>query len=212
MQPAEKPPAPKSRKRKSDAVDGDTAATTTTVTVGRRPAKKKQAAAAKKADDDGLGPFPDLSGVHLDGDEDMSVPVYDTCATVRSKITRALQRDGATKAAFLRALVRAAYPAAASAHKISSNLLSDFMSKKGPVAGNTSSVFYAACVYFEKLRVRDGRPKSITREEMELVWPGGFETRELLDRRSVIVSAGSDVAVNKFGKIVVVGRPMGFFF
>ncbi|KAK2055042.1 hypothetical protein LY76DRAFT_203222 [Colletotrichum caudatum] len=142
----------------------------------------------------------------------MSVPVYDTCDTVRFKIRRALRRPGVTKAAFLRALVRAAYPAG-STHKIASNLLDNFLAKKGPVAGNTSSVFYAAYVYFEKLRVRDRRPETELRDAMELEWPGGFETREQLDRRSYICAADTELAMNRFGKPVVLrrGRFGGYF-
>ncbi|KAK6217290.1 hypothetical protein QIS74_07404 [Colletotrichum tabaci] len=41
-----------------------------------------------------------------------------------------------------RKLVRAAYPSG-STHKIAYNSLSDFLKKKGPTSGNTSSVFYA---------------------------------------------------------------------
>ncbi|KAK2037914.1 hypothetical protein LZ31DRAFT_560028 [Colletotrichum somersetense] len=130
----------------------------------------------------------------------MSVAVYGTCDTVRSKIRRALRRPGVTKAA--------SYPAG-STHKIAPNLLDNFLAKKGLVAGNTSSVFYAAYVYFEKLRVRDGRPKTERREEMEFEWHGGFENREQLDRRSYIVAAGSEVAMNSFGKPVVL-HPGGF--
>ncbi|KAK2033240.1 hypothetical protein LX32DRAFT_725249 [Colletotrichum zoysiae] len=200
--PAEKPPAPRPRKRKSDV------AAAPTITPGP-PAKKKQAA-KRPNNPNGPDPLPDLSGVRLDDgdDEDMSVPVYDTCDTVRSKIRRALRRPGVTRAAFLRALVKAAYPPG-SAHKIAPNLLDNFLAKKGPVAGNTSSVFYAAYVYFEKLRVRDGRPKTGRREEMELEWPGGFETRELLDRRSYVVAAGSELAMSSFGKPVVLHRGGG---
>ncbi|WYZ41394.1 hypothetical protein EsH8_V_000289 [Colletotrichum jinshuiense] len=92
--PAAKPAAPKSRKRRSDA-DGDPAA----------PAPKKQAAAKKKDD-----PVPDLSGIHLDGDDDMTVPLFDTCDTVRTKIRAILKKDGVTKAAFLRRVYPQARP------------------------------------------------------------------------------------------------------
>ncbi|KAK1963971.1 hypothetical protein LY78DRAFT_659813 [Colletotrichum sublineola] len=184
----EKPPAPRSRKRKSDA-DADAAGPAT---------KKKQ---ATKKDDD---PLPDLSGIHLDGDEDMTVPVYDTCDDVRTKISALLRRPGVTKAAFLRAIVKAAYPAG-SDHKIAPNLLTNFLSKKGPSAGNTSSVFYAAYVFFEKLRVRDGKPKTKKREEMETQWPNGFETKELLGGGWVTAHVSERVGTDKFGKTVISG-------
>ncbi|GJC79619.1 hypothetical protein ColLi_02457 [Colletotrichum liriopes] len=188
--PAEKP-APKSRKRKSDAANGDADAD------AAGPAPKKQA--PKKKDD----PLPDLSVIHLDGDESMSIPVYDTCDTVRTKIRAFLKKDGVTKAAFLRALVKAAY-GADSAHKIAPNLLTNFMNKKGPAAGNTSSVFYAAYVFFEKLRIRDKKPKGRKREEMESEWPHGFETKEQLGG-PVLVHVSETVGMDKYGKTVILG-------
>ncbi|EFQ28964.1 uncharacterized protein GLRG_04108 [Colletotrichum graminicola M1.001] len=204
--PAGKPPASRSRKRKSDATDGDAGAAATAATAEPAPKKKKT---TKKVDD--VGPLPDLSGIYLDGDEDMSVRIYDTCEDVRTKIRRLLRRGGVTKAAFLRTLVKAAYPPG-STHKIASNLLDNFLKKKGPVAGNTSSVFYAAYVFFEKLRIRDEKPKTQKREEMEDEWPLGFETREQLDRCSYIVGAGSEVALNEYGRAVSFRpRGRGFF-
>lgn len=51
-----------------------------------------------------------------------------------------------------------------------------FRGKKGPDAGNTSSVFYGAYVFFEKMRIKQNKPKSEKRKEMEEVWgPGGFD-------------------------------------
>ncbi|KAK1981199.1 hypothetical protein LZ30DRAFT_593191 [Colletotrichum cereale] len=185
------PPAPGSRKRKSDTVAGGAAAA--------EPATKKKQT-AKKADD----PLPDLSDIRLAGDDHMNVPVYDTCDTVRTKIRALLRRDGVTKAAFLRALVKAAYPAG-STHKMAPNLLTNFMSKKGAAAGNTSSVFYAAYVFFEKLRVRDGKPKSKKREDMEREWPAGFETKELLNGPWVTAHDSETVALDRFGKTVISG-------
>lgn len=52
------------------------------------------------------------------------------------------------------------------------------MGYKGPDTGNTSCVFYAAYVFFEKLRIVESKPKSKHREEMESIWggKGGFDT------------------------------------
>ncbi|KAF4883917.1 hypothetical protein CGCFRS4_v013162 [Colletotrichum fructicola] len=179
-------PAPKSRKRKSDAVDASDDA----------PAPKKATTTKKKKDDD---PLPDLSGIALPGDDDMSVPIYDSCQTVRTKINAHLRKPGVTKTAFLRACVKAAY-GADSEHKIAGNLLTNFLAKKGPTAGNTSSVFYAAYVFFEKLRVRDGKPKNKTREEMEARWgPEGFD-REHDSSRGYFCAAGTAPVVDKYGR------------
>lgn len=54
--------------------------------------------------------------------------------------------------------------------------MQSFRGKKGPDAGNTSSVFYSAYVFFEKIRIKQGKPKSQKRKEMEEVWgPDGFD-------------------------------------
>ncbi|KAK2775400.1 calcineurin is a calcium-dependent [Colletotrichum kahawae] len=76
--------------------------------------------------------------------------------------------------------------------------------RKGPTAGNTSSVFYAAYVFFEKLRVRDGKPKNKTREEMEARWgPGGFDT-ERDSSRGFFCAAGTAPVVDKYGRVSIV--------
>ncbi|KAF0324084.1 hypothetical protein GQ607_008789 [Colletotrichum asianum] len=169
-------PAPKSRKRKSDAVEASDDA----------PAPKKATTTKKKKDDD---PLPDLSGIALPGDDDMSVPIYDSCQAVRTKINAHLRKPGVTKAAY----------GADSEHKIAGNLLTNFLAKKGPTAGNTSSVFYAAYVFFEKLRIRDGKPKNKTREEMEARWgPDGFD-REHDSSRGYFCAAGTAPVVDKGG-------------
>ncbi|KAI8268751.1 hypothetical protein K4K56_004195 [Colletotrichum sp. SAR 10_98] len=160
------------------------------------PAPKKATTTKKKKDDDSL---PDLSGIALPGDDDMSVPIYDSCQTVRTKINAHLRKPGVTKAAFLRACVKAAY-GAGSEHKIAGNLLTNFLAKTGPTAGNTSSVFYAAYVFFEKLRIRDGKPKNKTREEMEARWgPEGFD-REHDSSRGYFCAAGTAPVVDKYGR------------
>ncbi|KXH32062.1 calcineurin is a calcium-dependent [Colletotrichum salicis] len=179
---------PKSRKHKSDAAtDGDTIA-------AAAPAPKKQ---ATKKTADKKDPLPDLSEIELPGDDDMSVAVWDTCDIVRTKIRAILKKEGVTKAAFLRTIVKAAYPAG-SDHKIAPNLLTNFMNKKGPASGNTSSVFYAVYVFFEKLRVRDGKPKTKKREEME-EWPTGMDTKQQLDGW-VTCLAGEKPHIDKYGK------------
>ncbi|KAK1700668.1 hypothetical protein BDP55DRAFT_763492 [Colletotrichum godetiae] len=188
MSPAEKS-APKSRKRKSDAAtDGDT-------TAADAPAPKKQA--TKKAADK-KDPLPDLSEIELPGDDDMSVAVWDTGDIVRTKIRAMLKKEGVTKAVFLRTIVKAAYPAG-SDHKIAPNLLTNFRNKKGPASGDTSSVFNAAYVFFEKLRVRDGKPKTKMREEMEEEWLTGMDTKQQLDGW-VTCLAGEKPHIDKYGK------------
>lgn len=59
---------------------------------------------------------------------------------------------------------------AAEGRKVNASSLANFMGQKGPSGGSGSIVFYAAYVYFEKMRLRDGKPKSQMRQEMESVW------------------------------------------
>lgn len=63
----------------------------------------KSPASAKKGakKDEGI---PDLSDIHLDGEDTDAVEVYDTCDEVRRKISAFLRKPGVTQAAFCRAL------------------------------------------------------------------------------------------------------------
>jgi hypothetical protein len=137
---------------------------------------KKKAATSKKAKLEAEQKF-DVSGIHLDGEEEAAVEVYDTCDGVRRKIRTHLRDPDVTQASFLRDLAKT-YPASMN-KKFQAKSLTDFLSKSGPNAGNTGSVFYAAYVFFEKLRIRDGKPKTKFRQEMEDVWghEGGFDRR-----------------------------------
>ncbi|CAK1357536.1 hypothetical protein CB0940_07735 [Cercospora beticola] len=115
----------------------------------------------------------DISTIRLPGEESRSVPIFDTCDEIRKKINAYLVNPGVTQASFCRELV-AQLPAGT---HIQSKQLTDFRSKRGPRHGNTSCVFYAAYVFFEKLRLAEGKPKSKHRLEMEDYWApqGGFD-------------------------------------
>ena len=110
----------------------------------------------------------DVSDIHLDGESEVDVPVYDTCDEARKKINAYLREPDVTQAGFLHKIAKT-YP---DGKKIQSKALNDFLNKKGPNAGNTSSVFYASYVFFEKMRLRDGKPKSKFQGEMEEIWDG----------------------------------------
>lgn len=142
------------KKRKSN--DGAAAATTGT---GKGKAKSKA---------------PDLSGVHLPGEETNSVEVYDSPAEIRRKISAYLPKEGITLAAFCRAVGEQYHPA----RTFQGAQLARFRSKKTPDGGNSNGIFYGAYVFFEKLRVKEGKPKSKFRLEMENEWAGegGFYT------------------------------------
>ena len=94
------------------------------------------------------------------------VPIYDTCHDVRRKIYAHLRESSVTQAAFLRDIQKM-LPGQQS---LSSQRLKTFLGNKGSVDGNDSPLFYAGYVWFEKLRIKNGKRKSKKREEMEEIW------------------------------------------
>ncbi|KAF4631124.1 hypothetical protein G7Y89_g7010 [Cudoniella acicularis] len=153
------------------------------------PKKVKPAEEAKKND---------VSAIHLEGEDDQTVPVYDSCDEIRKKINAYLREPGVTQAGFLREIAKA-YP---EGKKIQSKVLNDFLGKRGATAGNTSSVFYGSYVFFEKMRIRDGKPKSKHRETMEKEYRGkkGMDTKHRLDG-GVWCSQGERPYEDKYGKL-----------
>ncbi|CZR66326.1 uncharacterized protein PAC_16227 [Phialocephala subalpina] len=145
----------------------------------------------------------DVSAIHLEGEEDQSVPVYDSCDEIRRKIRAYLAEPGITQAGFLREIAKA-WP---EGKKIQSKVLNDFLGKRGATAGNTSSVFYGSYVFFEKQRIRDGKPKSKHRQEMEKQYSGerGIDTKHRLDG-GVWCMQGERPYEDKYGKIHIAGR------
>jgi len=116
----------------------------------------------------------DVSHIRIQGLTNDNVAVYDTCDEIRSKISAYLSRPNITQADFLRTL---AAQFSTEPRKFQSKQLNTFRRYRGANKGNTSAIFYASYVYFERLRVKEGREKSTHRLEMERVWPHGFEVR-----------------------------------
>lgn len=137
---------------------------------GLKMPKKPRVSKAKTAEDDSAL---DVEGMRLDGDEEDRVPVYDSCDDVRRKIEAHLKLPSVTQAKFLRALGK--QYRMVEDKKIQSKQLSDFRSKTGPYAGNTSAVYYGAYCYFEKLRIKEGKGKTEKREDNEAAHPNGFD-------------------------------------
>lgn len=119
----------------------------------------------------------DVSSIKLDGEDTMSVQVYDSCDEVRKKICAYLALPSVTQAGFLREIGKS-YPVEGG-KKIQSKVLNDFLGKKGKYIGNTRAVYYGSYVFFEKLRTRDRKEKSKHRTEMEREWmdQGGFNIK-----------------------------------
>ncbi|KAI1767916.1 hypothetical protein GGR53DRAFT_518157 [Hypoxylon sp. FL1150] len=118
-------------------------------------------------------PLPDITWIYLAGEEEDEVLVYDTCDDVRRKINAHLKTPGVTQAKFCRDLY--AQLREPKVKGISPKQLANFRGQKGPRTGAESTVFYTAYVHFEKLRVARGKPTTKHREDMELIWPRGFD-------------------------------------
>lgn len=116
----------------------------------------KKARQSKKAKTDDKDKY-DVSNIHLEGEENGCVPVFDTCADIRRKITAHERRGVTTKKAMLEA-----FHASAQQYKT-------FMRGTRSMQGAEKDIFYGAYVYFEKLRVKQGGKKSKKREEMERI-------------------------------------------
>lgn len=147
----------------------------------------------------------DVSGIHLDGEDTDNVPVYDTCDDIRAKIGRHMRdTPGASNAGFIRDVNGAL--GAGSSLKASTHQLTTFLNSRGSNRGAESPVFYASYVFFEKLRIKHGKPKGKKREEMEREW--GRQGMHLRDttRSPIWASAGSKPYVDQYGKIRSLGR------
>jgi len=178
------PPATttKSKKRKSDGT-ADAAAPRAKKTKGDSPA----------LDVSSVTSLPDAPN------SDGRIPVYDSCNEVRRKIRAVLRKDGVTQAALLRAL-KAENP---EGKAVSATSFQTFMNKTRPMAlaGNTSIVYFTAYALFEKMRVRDGKPKTKHREMMENIWKkeGGVP----LDQRQdyFTVRQGEHAYMDEYGRM-----------
>lgn len=83
----------------------------------------------------------DISSVHLSGEENDAVAVFDSCDEIRKKITAHLGKQGVTKAQFCRDL-RAQLLSPGAPAQIQSSQLDRFRGMKGATAGCTSSAYY----------------------------------------------------------------------
>ena len=107
----------------------------------------KKVAPAKKAKTDTKEKY-DVSDIDLEGEESGSVPVFDTCADIRRKISAHERKGVTTKKAMLEA-----FHASAQQHKT-------FMKGSRSMQGAEKDIFYGAYVYFEKLRIKQGGKKT----------------------------------------------------
>ena len=141
--------------------------------LGLEMPKKKQKTSATgssaKGNAQDSSSHADISEVHLDGEESDAVPVFDTCDEVRRKMTLHFKKEGVTQAQFCRDINAQLH--SADKPKGTTRQLTTFRSNKGANSGAKSPIFYAAYV-FEKIRVKEGKPKGQRRKEMEDAWGG----------------------------------------
>ena len=159
----------------------------------KKPPKKK----AKKADS---SKKINLSAVELDGEDDESVEIYDTCDDIRRKIAAYLREPDVTQADFLRSLAQMIPDPTV---KFQTSQLRSFQTKKGALGGNTSRIYYAAYVFFEKRRIALGKSKSMKRLEMEAEWEdeGGVDR----ERQGKVLCSrfGPQPFVDEYGRTVM---------
>ncbi|WWC85150.1 uncharacterized protein L201_000007 [Kwoniella dendrophila CBS 6074] len=86
----------------------------------------------------------DVSGIHLTGEETQSVPVYDTCDDVRTKLSAHLRKPGVTMASLGRIVIETYKKGGGETDlkPVQSKQFTDFLSKSGPRSGCTSKVFF----------------------------------------------------------------------
>ncbi len=125
----------------------------------------------------------DVSGIVLPGEEYDDVPVFDTCTEIRRKINAHLKKPGATQAQLCRDMSAQLYDNCPP-KGLQSSQLATFRKGKGVRSGAKSAVFYAAYVFFEKLRIKEGKPKSKHRLSMEEEWGEDGMDRSIDDRTS----------------------------
>lgn len=89
------------------------------------------------------------------------------------------------------------------------------------MAGSHNIAFYASYVFFEKIRVRDGKKKSAKREKMETIHTGGDRilgtneirkpgvSREGSHTMGMICAVGEKPKLDQYGKMHLQGHPSG---
>ncbi|EPT04213.1 hypothetical protein FOMPIDRAFT_1021923 [Fomitopsis schrenkii] len=112
----------------------------------------------------------DWQEIRLSGEDDGSVPIYDDCDDIRRKIRKLQRTQGFRISYWLRHIGGIKY-----------NSWSRFMKAQGPDSGAENGIYYAAYIYFEKVRIVEGKIKTPRREQNELAHPRGFVIMDLLE-------------------------------
>lgn len=145
------------------------------------------------------GDHPDLAAIQLPDEATDDVQIFDTCNEIRSKITSYLQRNGVTQASFLRDL-RQQYHTEKAPVEIQQAQLRRFRSYTEPLQGAMGGLYYAAYVFFEKLRLKEGGEKSEHRVRMEEEWPVGVDTSRSANQGGITFFGPVEPVQDEFGK------------
>lgn len=157
----------------------------------RAKRRKTSEADVKKSNVDGMPT--------INGEKEGTVKIYDTCDDIRTKITNHLKKTNLTKVALAKELSKCQ---GRGEPDITGAGISKFQQKSGPLAGNSNRVFYAAYVFFEKLRLKDGKAKSKKRTEMEKAHGAkGVMTDRPIETVHFKTISGDSVYIDKYGKI-----------
>lgn len=125
-------------------------------TAGKAAATPKLSRAEQAAKAQEL--FDKVNAVTLDE----PVYVFDDCDEVRKKIHELIESKAVTQSALLKEL------------DVNSNSMRRFLTTKGKREGCSNGVYAAAYVFFERLRIAEGKPKTGKRVKMESEKPTGF--------------------------------------
>ncbi|KAK4116098.1 hypothetical protein N656DRAFT_765118 [Canariomyces notabilis] len=106
------------------------------------------------------------------------------------EITVYLKRLGMTQALLCRQIYAECKGPERPERCFQASQLAQFRKAKGPLNGARKPIFYGAYVFFEKLRIKEGKPKSKHRQDMELIWQGeGLPRERDIGRQKVWVPA-----------------------
>ncbi|KAK0748335.1 hypothetical protein B0T21DRAFT_278363 [Apiosordaria backusii] len=172
-------PLPVGKKQKITATASTAIAAPAGVTASvTAPGTTTAAAAAPKTKPTPTSPVPDISSITLPGEETDSVPVFDSCDEIRRKINLHLKKDGVTQAQFCRDVYAQLKGPSKPGKCFQSVQLQRFRGMKGSNHGAKSALYYGAYVFFEKIRIKEGKPKTKHRLEMEQLWGARGADRE----------------------------------
>ncbi|KAI9700528.1 MAG: hypothetical protein M1820_006827 [Bogoriella megaspora] len=167
--------------------------------------KPTKASSTKTQNDKSQDGIPDLSDIHLDGEETDSVPIYDTCSEIRKKIGAFLRRKDVNQINMLKAF-KEQYHTSRGPARMDSRYLRRFRTMKHADHGNTNSVYYAAYVFFEKLRIKEGKDKSAHRLDMEAIWPNGVDATKPASNARITCIEGERPFKDQYGQWHIEGR------